>query len=162
MIIRIICLFLVIFVSFTGCALYYPQTPDIPLISHKNDIRIDAWVSSMISANLTASYGLTNHLAIQAYGDIKDKFFYHGALGYYTHFGNNNILELYDGAGNGYGEAFNDARPGKLLGRYQLYFTQFNIGKIEYLGGHQDLGFGLKTGFMHARLTDKNYFFVND
>ena len=139
--------------------LYYPHTPDIPLISHKKDARIDAGITSIASANMTFSYGLTNHIALQAYGDARDKISYQGAVGYYTHFGENNIIEIYGGAGNFYGKAYNDANPGKLYGHYQVYFTQFNIGTIDFPDGWEDFGFGIRTGYLNADLTDQNYFY---
>ena len=44
---------------------YHPITTDIPLISKKNDLRVDAGISIVPSANATVSYGLTDKIAIQ-------------------------------------------------------------------------------------------------
>jgi hypothetical protein len=40
------------------------MTTDIPLISGKNDLRVDAGISVVPSVNATVSYGLTNNVAI--------------------------------------------------------------------------------------------------
>jgi hypothetical protein len=44
-----------IIIMISGCAIYHPQTTDIPLISEKNDLRIDAGVSLIPSAHATFS-----------------------------------------------------------------------------------------------------------
>jgi hypothetical protein len=51
-----------------GCAVYHPQTADIPLIDHKGDLRIDAGASLIPSVHSTFSYGLTKRIALQAFG----------------------------------------------------------------------------------------------
>jgi len=49
----------------SSCIVYHPMTTDIPLISEKNDLRVDAGISIVPSANATVSYGLTDKIAIQ-------------------------------------------------------------------------------------------------
>jgi hypothetical protein len=142
----------------TSCVVYYPQTADIPLISKKNDLRIDGGISTMISANATVSYGLTNNVAVQAYGDIFHGYYCQGAMGYYKNLGDFKVIELYCGFGSGYGNAYKDANPGNLFGDYQLYFGQLNYGKIASETSNLEIGFGIKTGYLHSNLTDKNYY----
>ena len=112
----------------------------------------------MVSANATVSYGLTNNIAIQAYGDVLHGYYFHGAIGYYKDLGNRKVVELYNGLGYGYGNAYNDANPGHLYGDYQLYFTQFNYGKVDCKFANMDFGFGLKIGYLHSSMLDKNYY----
>jgi len=142
----------------TSCVVYYPQTADIPLISKKNDLRIDGGISTMLSANATVSYGLTNKLAVQAYGDILHGYYCQGAMGYYKNLGNFKVIELYSGFGYGYGNAYKDANPGHLLGNYQLYFGQLNYGKTASETSNFEIGIGIKTGYLRSNLTDKNYY----
>jgi hypothetical protein len=144
----------------SSCIVYTPVTTDIPLISEKNDLRIDAGVSIVPSANATVSYGLTDKIAVQGFGSIgsDDRYYLQAASGYYQNIGNNKILELYAGAGYGYGNAYNDANPGNLIGDYQLYFVQLNYGKIADEKSNLEIGFGIKTGYLHSNLTDKNYY----
>jgi len=145
---------------FTGCIVYQPQMVDIPLISKKNDLRVDAGVSLFPSANATISYGFTDKIAIQGFGSISadDRYYFQAATGLYKNKGNNRVLELYSGFGYGYGNAYKDANPGNLLGDYQLYFGQVNYGKIASESSSFEIGFGIKTGYLHSNLTDKNYY----
>ena len=148
---------------FTGCA-YSPIIADIPLISRKNELRVDAGVSTALAANATVSYGLTDKIAVQTFANIgADNMYYlHGAVGYYKDLGENKIMEIYGGFGYGYGNAYSDVNPGFLAGNYQTYFTQFNIGKVNGSFAHLDYGIGLKAGLLHSNMTDKNYYWRND
>ncbi len=144
----------------SSCIVYHPMITDIPLISKKNDLRIDAGISIVPSTNATVSYGLTDKIAIQGFGSIgaDDRYYFQAATGLYKNKGDNKIFELYGGFGYGYGNAYNDANPGNLLGDYQLYFGQANFGKISSNSSNFETGFGIKAGYLHSNLTDKNYY----
>ncbi len=143
-----------------SCIVYHPQTTDIPLINEKNDLRIDAGISFIPSAHATISYGLTDKIAVQTFGSIgsDDRYFFQGAVGFFKDLGNQKVMELYSGFGYGYGSAYNDANPGDLYGDYQLYFVQFNYGKIDCKFANMDYGFGIKMGYLHSNLIDRNYY----
>lgn len=80
---------------FSGC-LIYPHTLDIPLISEKNEIKIDAGVSVMPSASATVSYGLTNKMAVQASTNIGgDNHYMQGEVGFFKNYGHNNVMEIF-------------------------------------------------------------------
>ena len=130
-----------------GCVVYRTQTADIPLISSKNEIKIDGGVSLAPSANMTVSYGLTNKIAVQAFGSHTSSTdnYYQGAAGIYKNLNKNNVLELYAGVGSGHASAYKDATGGHLRGNYQTYFTQFNFGKIKNKTSHVEYGFAIKT-----------------
>ena len=142
----------------TGCV-YQPHLPDIPLISEKNDLRIDAGVS-VIAASATVSYGLADNLSVQTFGSLgpDGKYYLQGAAGYYRNLRNFKIMEVYGGFGYGYGYAYKDANPGNLNGNYQLYFTQINYGRIRSESSGIEIGLGLKTGYLHSDLVDHNYY----
>lgn len=144
----------------SGCIVYHPMTTDIPLISEKNDLRIDAGISMVPSANATVSYGLTDKIAIQGFGSVgaDNRYYFQSAIGLFKNKGERKIFELYGGFGYGYGNAYKDANPGNLLGDYQLYFGQANFGKISCNTSNLEAGFGLKVGYLHSNLTDKNYY----
>lgn len=148
--------FVLIFI-FNSCA-YYPQLTDIPLINKKGDVRIDAGVTSMLSANATASYGLNDKLALQVYGNIVHGYYFQAAAGPYKNLKNGNVLELYNGLGYGYGDAYNDANPGNLKGNYQILFSQLNFGHRNGSFAHSDYGVSLKAGYMHSYMKDDNYY----
>ncbi len=61
----------VLALAMNSCALYSPQTADIPLIHEKGDFRFDGGASLLLpSLNTTLSYGVTNTLAVQVYGNL--------------------------------------------------------------------------------------------
>ncbi|MDO9153506.1 MAG: hypothetical protein Q7U47_07355 [Paludibacter sp.] len=93
------------------------------MINKKGDVRIDAGVTSNISANATASYGLSDKIALQVYGNVVNGYYFQAAAGPYKKLKNGNILELYNGLGYGYGNAYNNANPGNLFGNYQILFS---------------------------------------
>jgi hypothetical protein len=154
----------VISAALSGCGVYNPITSDIPLISNKNDLRIDGGRSFSESVGATVSYGLTDKLALQVAGsriaENKD-YYFQFAPGYYKNLGDRKIMEIYLGYGAGTGYAYNDPHPGNIQGRYQLYFAQINIGKIDAKFAHTDLGIGFKTGYLHSDLIDAGYYAVS-
>ncbi len=144
----------------SSCIVYHPMTADVPLISKRNDLRVDAGISIVPSVNATVSYGLTDKIAIQGFGSVgaDDRYYFQAATGFYKNKGNNRIFEIYGGFGYGYGNVYRDANPGNLFGDYQLYFGQANFGKIASNSSNFEAGFGLKAGYLHSNLTDKNYY----
>lgn len=150
-------LLLIIIVS--GC-IVYPQTADVPLISEKNDLRVDAGISLVPSATATFSYGLTNKVAAQVFGLVgsDERRYLEGAFGLYKKLQKNLVREFYAGFGVGHGSAYNDANPGDLYSNYQLYFTRVNFGKVNARFAHMDYGIGIRTGILNSYLTDRNYF----
>jgi len=152
--------FIMVMVVMTSCIVYHPQTIDIPLIEKKNDLRIDAGISLLPTAQATVSYGLTDKIAIQTFGSIgsDNEYYIQGAIGRFKDLGNQKIMEIYSGFGSGFGSAYIDANPGDLSGNYQLYFMQFNYGKNDCKFANMDFGFGVKSGLLHSNLTDRNYY----
>jgi len=153
---------IIISLLLSSCIVYHPQTIDIPLISKKNDLRVDAGISVIPSAHATISYGLTNKISIQGFGSIgsDDRYYLQAATGLFKKHNKNRVTELYGGYGYGHGDAFKDANPGHFFGNYQLYFAQFNYGQIASENSNFEIGFGIKSGLFHSSLTDKNYFNV--
>ncbi|MGM0407865.1 MAG: hypothetical protein ACQERU_07760 [Bacteroidota bacterium] len=130
------------------------------MIKEKNDLRVDAGVSSAADATATVSYGLADKMAVQGFGSYgsDNKHYLQGAVGYYKNTGNNKIMEWYAGMGAGYAEVSESDGPGDLFGNYYLGFTQFNFGKVNSNFAHMDYGIGFKTGYLQASLTDRNYY----
>ena len=147
-------------VMMTGCVVYQPQAIDIPLIHEKNECRIDAGVSFLPSVQSTISYGLTDKIALQGYGSYGNdqKYYMQAAAGVYQQKRDNRVMEIYAGFGYGYGDAFNDANPGNLVGNYQLYFTQLNYGNVATGTSNFETGIGIKLGYLHSALQDRNYY----
>ncbi len=155
---RLISLFSVLMLS--GCCVYSPQVTDIPLISDKNDFRVDAGVALLPSVNATVSYGLTEKIAVQTFGSLgpEHNAYLQLAPGIYKLFSNNTVMELYGGFGYGHGDAYKDANPGNLTGNYQVYFIQYNFGQLNNNNSRNDFGLGIKAGYFHSNLTDENYY----
>jgi len=153
-------LFGFILLMITGCVVYQPQAIDIPLIHEKNECRIDAGVSFLPSVQSTISYGLTNKIVLQGYGNYGNdqKYYLQAAAGVYQQKKDNRVMEIYGGFGYGYGDAYSDAPAGNLVGNYQLYFTQLNYGKIATATSNFETGIGIKLGYLHSALQDRNYY----
>lgn len=147
-------------VMMTGCVVYQPQAIDIPLIHEKNECRIDAGASFLPSVQSTISYGLTDRIALQGYGSYGNdqKYYLQAAAGVYQQKRDNRVMEIYGGFGYGYGDAYNDATAGNLVGNYQLYFTQLNYGKIANATSNLETGIGIKLGYLHSAMQDRNYY----
>jgi hypothetical protein len=143
----------------SGCSVYSPQTVDIPLISRKNDLRADAGISRDFVYG-TLSLGITDKIALQTFYNQSGKglFFFQNAAGYFRDLGNRNIMEVFGGFAFGHTNSGNHDVPTRLKGPYQLYFTQFNFGKIDCKFANADFGIGIKTGYLHSDLDNLNYF----
>src|SRR5450759_4762572 len=151
----------------TGCAVYHPQTTDIPLIDHKGDLRIDVGASVIPSVHSTFSYGLTKKIALQAFGSIgiENRRYLQVSPGFYKCLDNKKVIELYSGFGLGYANTIKnplanmpEAIKQSLYGKYQLYYVQLNWGKNANESRELDWGLGIKTGLFHSELTDMNYY----
>ncbi|HET8859814.1 hypothetical protein [Marivirga sp.] len=148
-----------------SCVAYQPQMADIPLIHEKKDLRIDAGLS-LVKGNIggTFSYGVSDKIAVQVHGNTMFDGTKHNYLqaagGYYKHYNNNAVLELYGGLGYGNIYARQPSTGGHMDGNQQLYFTQLNFGKISIDNGKIDLGIGLKTGLLFSEIQDNNYFYT--
>jgi hypothetical protein len=150
-----------------GCAVYHPQTTDIPLIDHKGDCRIDAGVSLIPSLYSTITYGLTKKIALQAFGSVgaEDRYYLQLSPGIYKCLENKKVIEFYSGFALGHAYTIKnplanmpEAVKQTLRGNYQLYFVQFNWGKNSYESKKIDWGLGIKTGLFRSELTDINYY----
>jgi len=141
----------------SGCAAYYPQAVDIPLIKDKDDLRIDAGFFSAPAINSegatagvhwTISYGITNMVAGQIYMSMDALMRPHiqFAPGLFKGFENNTVIELYSGYGYGVGSW--QSESGK--NDYHLAFAQFNIGKTGISNANIDFGLGLKGGHIFS------------
>jgi len=147
---------------FSGCV-YYPQLSDIPLITEKNDVSIDAGASmASFTANLTATYGVTDKIAVQAYGQFNlfGGYCFHGAVGRYHKFMNNTVVELYGGAGYGWGrDSFyrDDYYSAYMNGHNKTLFAQLNYG---YVGKEKfEIGAALKSGVTRFDGWGNGYYF---
>jgi len=144
----------------TSCA-YKPQLTSIPLLEKKGDFQIDGTLSPVtISASLTASYAITDHFAVQVFGDASPWSYYgQGAIGYYNHFGNGLILENYIGFGYGYSNDLFKDLPLSIDENYRMGYTQVNFGKRHNTNPFQfDYGAGIKIGYLqYNAILHSNY-----
>lgn len=140
-----------------SCA-YSPMMSDIPLINHKNDLRIDAGADLAIgrrqpTVHSTVSYGLTNKLAVQVFGSknlesYSRLSYLQAALGYYNLLNTNTVLENYAGYGSGSGDFYSDEMRPQGSGTYQVLYLQSNIGHISTLNPGSAYGFSMKVGYL--------------
>lgn len=130
-------LLIVIIATFflSGCA-YGPAMTDIPLISEKGDMLLNAGVCPHLGTYTTLSYGVTDKVAIQAHANYEESYSFgyssvQGAVGLYRNLGNNRIIEAYTGLGYGAGWKYKDVEDEyyDISSNYGLLFSQFNYGK---------------------------------
>ena len=172
-------LILISLLLLNGCGVYNPQTTDIPLIKEKKELKVDGGISlfylngnsyPLPAINGTASYGLTDKIAVQISGNIMSGYAYYskrsqylltGAIGLYKHNPTNDwTKELYLGFGNGYSTDYDYDRyhSGTLLGDYQIYYIQGNIGRQSIKNKHFEYAFGLKLGFINTHFYEENVY----
>ncbi len=160
----------------SGCSVYRPQSVDIPLISHRGDLRVDGAVAlswwalpDVASLNATASYGLTDWLAGQVHFNTTagNGFYAQAAPGYYASLGRIVVAEAYAGLGYGGGSRDNidngNSEYAKqnysFSGHYFLPFVQGNLG-VHTPGLFQvDVAVALKAGLF---VPDFEYFYVDN
>lgn len=141
--------------SFTSCIINSTLT-DIPLIEEKNQFVASAGGSMVVPTFiLTASYGLTNHVALQSkYAIDSIHTTLQQSIGYYWKLPERKNIEVYAGYAQGGGiedSAWTTFANGDF-GTYQLYFTQFNFGYTNPRG-YATSGFSLKNGLVLANYT---------
>lgn len=140
-----------------SCA-YAPLMSDIPLINHKNDLRIDVGADlanggKLPTVHSTVSYGLTDKLAVQAFGRQNfnqgyDIGYVQAALGNYNLLNKNTVLENYAGFGYGNGSFHDTEMTPQGQGNYQILFLQSNIGHISTRAPGSAIGFSMKVGYL--------------
>ena len=149
----------------SGCSVYNPHLIDIPLMQEKKDLRVDAGISILVpSVRSSISYGLTDNVAMQFFGSFGSdyRYYFQGSTGIYKRRNDRYVQELYGGFGYGYGCAYDGAKPATLDGKYQLYFAQYNLGKIADQKSGAEFGFSIKTGILHSNLLDNNFHELNN
>lgn len=91
-----------------SCEVYRPALPDIPILEQKGDAQVEAGFNFPFSADVSAAYAVTDHLAVQAYGeyDLADAGIVglgtgRMAVGYYTPWSSMMYVGLYAGGSLG-------------------------------------------------------------
>jgi hypothetical protein len=147
----------------SSCA-YYPHLTDTPLIREKGDTRLEGGATlSSPTVHASVSYGLTEKIAVQTAGIMgaDEHYYIQGAAGIFKNTDNRKVLELYGGFGYGNSEVGRLGLPGQLYGNHQIYFAQFNFGKIKNKRANMEYGFGLKSGYLRSKMTDADYYDVH-
>ena len=156
----------------TSCGVYRTQMVDIPLMGEQGELQLSGSVSSLLhhpAVSATATYAVTDHLAVQGYflsSQLANTHAVQGAVGYYTPVKNSRaIFELYAGvnacwtdfttitnsdeshytswADNG----DNVELERNTVARSQNYFLQANYGWC--VSDRFEWGFALKGGLLH-------------
>jgi len=162
-----------VLILLNGCVTYYPQVVDLPLITEKGDIRIDAGaflipdikgtkidsenksLLSNVGIHATFTAGITDLLAVQTYAsvDLLLRCHIQGALGLYNRFENNTVIEMYSGLGYGNRiSSLSNNRTNVDLDDYCLTFAQLNFGKTNFGSKHIDCGLGVKGGYLFTNI----------
>lgn len=95
-------------ILFASCEVYRPALSNIPILEQKGDVEIEAGLNFPVSADLSAAYAITDHIAVQAYGEYDladaDKVGLASgrlALGYYTPWSGHMYVGVYAGGSLG-------------------------------------------------------------
>lgn len=142
-----------------GNAYYMGKAPSVPLLDERGDLQIGAGVglSPLLfagSAGIDVAYALTDHMAVQAVGQIYDDredYYIHGAAGWYMPLPAHQQIELWAGAGKGLsiaGKGLTGSAANTTWFEYQQYFGSLNYGLKDLTRAHIDLGAGLRGGLM--------------
>jgi hypothetical protein len=156
-----ICFVFIFFsVALCRCSVYSPHLADIPLISEKGEMRFDGGYTWQNMFYGSLSYGLTKSIALQTFynKDADNMFYFQNSAGYYRKLGGDAVMEIWAGYGFGHTDIGNHDYPTNLKGNHSLSFAQFNLGKKTIGFAHTEFGFGLKSGWFHADLSDFNYY----
>lgn len=83
----------------SDCIVYLPHSIDIPLIEEKGDLRIDAGVSLLPTAEATFSFGLTDRIAGQGYGSLgsDNRYYIQAGAGNFRPLGKLSVKDTYGG-----------------------------------------------------------------
>lgn len=141
----------------SSCAVYHPQSVDIPLVDHRGEVRADVAVGTSFLAvmpngenvNATATWAVGDWYAAQLHANYAgDNYYLQFAPGVYGRAGERFVMECYAGMGYGgvnhrYSDE-NDALGSGYRGYYLLPFAQVNAGWRRL--GAFEVGFGLKMG----------------
>ncbi len=139
---------------FSSCVMYHPQSVDIPLIRHQNDLQVEGAISSTLfgspAINATATYSFNKWGAVQAHinTDGYTEFYLQTAFGSYLPIKQHYVIEGYTGYGFGFSKTTTSlfGKDITISGIYHCPFLQFNTGWVGLAKEHIDVGFGLKTG----------------
>ena len=149
---------------FSSCTVYHPQSVDIPLIRHQNDLQVEGAISispypySSPTLNATATYSFNKWGAVQAHinTDGYTELYLQTAFGSYLPIKQHYVIEGYAGYGlwgSRKSEAYElwDSNEPEPSGIYHCPFLQFNTGWVGLAKEHIDVGFGLKTGCLISK-----------
>ena len=150
-------------ITISACSVYHPQAVDIPLMTQQGETKIEASASlsgwlfpDASSLNVTATHAFTDCLAGQAhlnYGSGMGAA--QLAFGAFKPFREHFVLEGYMGLNTGFMNVDNKstdddgtehAKTYSYDGRFNVPFSQINIGWHDLLKGHFDVGLGFKAG----------------
>lgn len=145
----------------SGCA-YGPLMTDIPLISEKGEMRLNAGICPHIGAYTSLSYGLTDQIAVQGHAVYETSFFngyssIQGAVGTFRNLRNNRVIEAYTGLGYGAGWEYSDVEDDcyDISTNYGILFGQFNYGRNGTGKYHFERGVSARLASLYATITDE-------
>ena len=140
---------------FSSCVMYHPQSVDIPLIRHQNDLQVEGAISispypySSPTLNATATYSFNKWGAVQAHinTDGYTELYLQTAFGSYLPIKQHYVIEGYTGYGFGFSKTTTSlfGKDITISGIYHCPFLQFNTGWVGLAKEHIDLGIGIKS-----------------
>jgi hypothetical protein len=167
---------------------YAPNTANIPLLSEKGEIKINALYStgagsSFNGGELQLAHALTNHIGVMANGFAAYKSeivhdwgpfhgpnsrekgygsYLEGAGGYFNSIGRNGIVEVYGGYGKGYSmNNYGFVAGSEMITRVNVskVFIQPSIGSKILFG---EIGFSPRIGLVNWKIKKTNGYLSDD
>lgn len=146
-----------------GCKVYSPRNVPIHQFTGKNDLFVSGSLSIPAGVSGSVAYSPFSHISLQAHASAapEETYYLQGAAGVYWTSPSATCFELIGGYGNGQGKAIKSPDPAYLLGEYDLYYLQFNIGQSIQKKKRIQYGIGLKSGVMNVNIADYGYYESN-
>lgn len=145
--------------AFNACGLYVPQCTDFPMLTEKNEIRINAGFK-LFETHASVAYSLTDNFLVQIDGDLGSMLHTEGrfgqvAVGWYQNMDNHAVVEVLGGACLGFSGQSVDNR--RFSCNYNTIFLQGDYGWHNLANSHIDVAFGVKCGWLGMNISNTDY-----
>lgn len=149
----------------SGCGAYYPNSVSMPMVDHKGAVNVDGGLmvsDGKVMGQTSAAYGVTSHLAVQAYAANWPNQHLQGSAGWYMPFENGSHLDVMGGyarqiSDNQYTKA--DGNTKTYNGYHNMVFGQMDWGFAPNRAGSKAVyftgGFSLRLGMMASTVSYK-------
>jgi hypothetical protein len=146
-----------------GCKVYSPRNVPIHQYTGKNDLFVSGSLNVPAGVSGSVAYSPFSNVSLQAHAAAapEDSYYIQGAAGVYWTNPSATCFELISGFGKGKGKAIRSPDPVFLLGKFDVYYLQFNIGQSIQKKKKIQYGIGVKSGVINVNIADYGYYESN-